>query len=83
MKLDVFTHVGVLLIKPGRKFAQRVRSSAIIFYCFRSYDAAIYQRDTMASNPHFAPLYVSEVYKGRTGGWAWTVCWNCPRDPSH
>ncbi|MET0485257.1 MAG: hypothetical protein ABW216_06150 [Candidatus Rokuibacteriota bacterium] len=52
------------------------------FYCFRSYDAAVYQRDEMANNPHFAPLYVSEVYKGKIGGWAWTVCWNCPREPS-
>jgi hypothetical protein len=42
----------------------------------------VFQRDEMANNPHFAPLYVSEVYKGRIGGWAWTVCWNCPRDPA-
>jgi hypothetical protein len=48
------------------------------FYCFRSYDAAVYERGLMARNPHYARLYISEVYLGALG-WAWTVCWNCPR----
>ena len=33
----------------------------------------------MASNPHYARLYVSEVYAGTLGGWAWAVCWTCRR----
>ena len=49
------------------------------FYCWRSPDAAQYERDLMASNPHYARLYVSEVYAGTLGGWAWAVCWTCRR----
>jgi hypothetical protein len=33
----------------------------------------------MARNPHYARLFVSEVYAGSLGGWAWAVCWTCPR----
>lgn len=47
------------------------------FYCWRSREAAVAERDVMARNPHHARLYVSEVYRGSLGGWAWTVCWNC------
>jgi len=46
---------------------------------WRSYAAARVERDTMASNPHYARLYVSEVHRGTLGGWAWTVCWQCAR----
>ena len=49
------------------------------FYCWRSQDDAHYERDLMAGNPHYARLYVSEVYAGKLGGWAWAVCWTCPR----
>ena len=49
------------------------------FYCWTSKDDAIYQRDAMARNPHYARLYVSEIYAGTLGGWAWAVCWSCPR----
>lgn len=49
------------------------------FYCWRSWEAAVAERDAMARNPHYARLHVSEVYRGSLGGWAWTVCWNCPR----
>jgi len=36
----------------------------------------------MAGNPHYARLYVSEVHRGTLGGWAWTVCWQCGREPA-
>ena len=49
------------------------------FYCWRSAEAAQYERDLMAGNPHYTRLYVSEVYAGALGGWAWAVCWSCPR----
>jgi hypothetical protein len=49
------------------------------FYCFTTYDAALLERGMMARNPHYARLYVSEVYAGSLGGWAWAVCWTCPR----
>jgi hypothetical protein len=49
------------------------------FYCWRGQDDAHYERDLMAGNPHYARLYVSEVYAGKLGGWAWAVCWTCPR----
>ncbi len=49
------------------------------FYCWRSQDDARYERDLMARNPHYARLYVSEIYAGKLGGWAWAVCWTCPR----
>ena len=49
------------------------------FYNWRSYLAAVLERDTMAANPHYARLYVSEVHRGTLGGWAWTVCWQCGR----
>jgi hypothetical protein len=49
------------------------------FYSFRTFDAAVQERDTMARNPHYARLFVSEVYAGSLGGWAWAVCWTCPR----
>lgn len=51
------------------------------FYNWRSYRAAVVDRDTMANNPHYARLYVSEVHRGLLGGWAWTVCWQCGREP--
>jgi hypothetical protein len=51
------------------------------FYNWRSYRAAVHERDTMARNPHYARLYVSEVYRGVLGGWAWTVCWRCGPGP--
>ena len=38
-----------------------------------------YERGLMARNPHYARLYVSEIYAGKLGGWAWAVCWTCPR----
>ena len=47
------------------------------FYNWRSYAAAVWERDAMARNPHYARLYVSEVHRGQLGGWAWTVCWQC------
>jgi hypothetical protein len=49
------------------------------FYCWTSQEDAIFQRAAMARNPHYARLFVSEVYAGTLGGWAWAVCWNCPR----
>ena len=49
------------------------------FYCWSSREDAAYQRGLMARNPHYARLYVSEVYAGTLGGWAWAVCWTCPR----
>jgi hypothetical protein len=49
------------------------------FYCWTSQEDAVYQRGLMARNPHYARLYVSEVYAGELGGWAWAVCWTCPR----
>ena len=49
------------------------------FYNWRSYPAALADRDAMAKNPHYARLYVSEVHRGTLGGWAWTVCWQCVR----
>ena len=51
------------------------------FYSWRSYEAAMVDRDAMANNPHYARLYVSEVHRGTLGGWAWTVCWQCGRQP--
>lgn len=50
------------------------------FYCWTSEADAVGQRDLMARNPHYARLYVSEVYAGTLGGWAWAVCWTCPRE---
>ena len=47
------------------------------FYNWRSLTAARVERDAMANNPHYARLYVSEIYRGTLGGWAWTVCWQC------
>jgi hypothetical protein len=47
------------------------------FYCWTSKDDAVQQRELMARNPHYARLYVSEVYAGSLGGWAWAVCWSC------
>ena len=49
------------------------------FYNWRSYRAACLDRDAMATNPHYARLFVSEVHRGKLGGWAWTVCWQCRR----
>jgi hypothetical protein len=49
------------------------------FYCWSSKDDAVYQRGLMARNPHYERLYISEVYAGSLGGWAWAVCWSCPR----
>jgi hypothetical protein len=49
------------------------------FYCWSSQEDAVYQRGLMARNPHYERLYVSEVYAGSLGGWAWAVCWSCPR----
>ncbi len=51
------------------------------FYNWRSYRAAVVERNAMAGNPHYARLFVSEVHRGKLGGWAWTVCWQCGREP--
>ncbi|HTO11324.1 MAG TPA: hypothetical protein VMQ51_07110 [Candidatus Binatia bacterium] len=51
------------------------------FYNWRSYRAAVAERNAMANNPHYASLFVSEVHRGTLGGWAWTVCWQCGREP--
>ena len=71
--------VGSVPQRPAHACAHPNRHE---FYNWRSYSAAVAERDTMAGNPHYARLYVSEVHRGTLGGWAWTVCWQCGREPA-